>query len=138
MIATVEKARFWSAIKAVRIIERVGPGEYRVASRSRAGKEWDVNLNVDPPCYCEDSEFARARVGPCAHEIRCRMQEAYETGNWDDDLLHMMQEMLETQAKARASVLSESVSGVLRNADGEVVTGGATKLLDVGGNYYDG
>lgn len=57
---------------AERPIRKVGPGRYVVAGTKAP---WFVDLNVDPPCACEDSYYRGRKVGMCVHTLACRLQE---------------------------------------------------------------
>lgn len=54
---------------ATRKWDRMGPNQVRVAS-SKQGQFYDVNLDLDTPCDCMDSQM---RGRGCLHELKARM-----------------------------------------------------------------
>lgn len=55
---------------AVRAVERLGPHQYRV--RGTHQPYYDVNLEIDTPCTCEDAFF---HGRGCLHELAARLQD---------------------------------------------------------------
>ena len=71
-------------------VERLGPMQFRV--RGQDEPYYDVALDVDPPCYCMDSQMR----GPnCKHTLISRM------ANGDLALINALGNMLLQAAKAR-------------------------------------
>lgn len=68
---------------AVLACEKLGPGQYRVSGQQEP--YYDVDLSVDPACYCADQLHRRAM---CKHEIRARLQDG------DARLLQALGDML--------------------------------------------
>jgi hypothetical protein len=55
-------------------VEQVGPTQFRVQSESRKDVQFDVDLEGDPKCYCEDQEFEGGRTrGNCKHVMAAKV-----------------------------------------------------------------
>ena len=55
-------------------VERVGPMQFRVQSQSKKNVQYDVDLSGDPPCYCEDQEWAGVKTGKnCKHVLAAKI-----------------------------------------------------------------
>lgn len=52
-----------------RAVERLGPNQFRVQGAHR--KYYDVNLDLDTPCDCEDAYY---HGRGCLHELAARLQ----------------------------------------------------------------
>ena len=124
---TIEPGRLSRALTLP--VKRMGVNEYAVASRSRKDHVWYVKLDRDPVCECEDSWYRGTKRLVCMHELAARLADAAYRDDLDDPVLNTAGAMLLRRQRAREDL------GVLRNARGEVVTGGAVKLMDVEDHY---
>jgi hypothetical protein len=55
---------------AARRVERLGPHQFRVRGTHR--KYYDVNLEIDTPCDCDDARF---HGRSCLHELAARLHD---------------------------------------------------------------
>lgn len=63
--------RAWSLVKSGRV-ERVGPMQFKVAGNKE--RTYDVDLSVDPPCYCDDLWYRGRRIrNNCKHTLSARI-----------------------------------------------------------------
>jgi hypothetical protein len=82
--STPRKPKRENAIDPARLLraptlvsKRVGPGQYKVASSSRAGVFYWIDVNSDQPCECEDNQFGGGRM--CKHFLHCLLREGSES-----------------------------------------------------------
>lgn len=69
---------------------RLGPMQFRVQGSHQ--RYYDVDLNVDPPCYCADAQY---RGRGCLHELVARLHAG------DAQLIQSLGEMLLAADKLR-------------------------------------
>jgi hypothetical protein len=72
--------------------DKIGPGQYRVSGNDEP--YYDVDVNVDPACYCADQAH---RSLMCKHEIISRMRDG------DPALIQALGDMLLAAENAKQS-----------------------------------
>jgi hypothetical protein len=69
-----DPGRFARAFKLARDggVKQIGPRQYRVAGNEQP--YYDVDLDGDPPCYCEDQDWSGRRIrNNCKHTLAARI-----------------------------------------------------------------
>lgn len=84
-------------------ITKTGPGrQYRVKGQDEPW--YDVDLDVDPPCYCADQENRGKQIGgKCKHVLAALLQERHPA------LLQALGESLLRQEQNLEELLRESI-----------------------------
>lgn len=85
-------ARLW--------VKRVGEGMFQIEGKEQP--HYDVDLNVDPPCYCKDSDYRMwARGKHCKHALAARL------ASGDMALIHGLADMIVLQERRKNEADSE-------------------------------
>jgi hypothetical protein len=87
--------RAWALIKAGKV-KRLGGSRFRIAGTTQ--RVYDVDLSVDPPCYCLDMEYRGTAIKHnCKHTLAARL------AGLDPALLGTIADWLDTETPAHAS-----------------------------------
>lgn len=80
-------------------VERVGPAQFRVQSQSKKDVQYDVDLTGDPPCYCDDQDWAGRRIrNNCKHVLSAKILVQ------DPSIIEPLTEMLYQQQQRNAEL----------------------------------